>query len=173
MKAAAMKDLLNDTRCKHCGQPFASVRVPVIGQQMRQFQEFTQGLQKHLIERHPEVYAQMAALSLEFNGMLLLNQFDITDDQLSKDQDVSRHRIFKLMQRVRVSDATIQKRVDRIFEEWCGPDAGITDIISFTGVGAGKADIIGLMKELRDVLGEIGLYPEPAVITVSGSSVPN
>ena len=153
-----VQESLADTKCKHCGQTFVSVRVPIIGQEQKQFMTFMNKLVKHLQEKHPEVATQVIALQAEFGGMLMLNQFTTMDEQLNREQDQKRHKIFKLCQRVQVSDATIEERVDAL--------PGIP------APGAAASDVIDLLKEFRDVLGEIGLYPEQSPIITPGPKLP-
>ena len=83
----SLQDLLADTKCKHCGESFHSVRVPIIGQEGKQFMNFMAKLMKHLQEKHPEVEGQMFTLQAEFSGMLMLNQFTTMDEQLNREQD--------------------------------------------------------------------------------------
>ena len=152
----SLQDLLADTKCKHCGESFHSVRVPIIGQEEKQFMNFMAKLVKHLQEKHPEVAGQMFALQAEFSGMLMLNQFTTMDEQLNREQDQKRHKIFKLCQRVKVSDATIDEHASRLLE--------IARI--------SHSDVTALLKDLRDALGEVGLYPEPSPIITPGPKLP-
>lgn len=157
-----LQELLDDTKCKHCGQTFHSVRVPVIGQQAKQFMEFCAKLHKHLAEKHPEVLSQIVMLQGQFNGMLLLNQYATADQQLNTEQDITRHKIFKLCQRVKVSDSTIEERVEQ----------AIVDSVSGRCALVSIDDFIALVKQMRDVLGEVGLYPEPSPIITPGQNLP-
>ena len=161
-----LQDLLADTKCKHCGEAFHSVRVPIIGQEGKQFMNFMAKLVKHLQEKHPEVAGQMFALQAEFSGMLMLNQFTTMDEQLNREQDQKRHKIFKLCQRVQVSDATIETRARQICED--------TDLSELRLVPGNMTEnlIVDLLKEFRDVLGEVGLYPQPSPIITPGPKLP-
>jgi hypothetical protein len=151
-----LQELLADTRCKHCGETFTSVRVPIIGQEQKQFMNFMGKLIAHLQKKHPEVAAQMFALQAEFSGMLMLNQFTTMDEQLNREQDLKRHKIFKLCQRVQVSNATIEQRVR---------DLCVRDNLC-------EQTVVELLKQSRDVLGEVGLYPEASPIITPGPQMP-
>ena len=161
-----LKDLLSDTKCKHCGETFTTVRVPIIGQEQKQFMAFMNKLVKHLQEKHPEVATQVIALQAEFGGMLMLNQFTTMDEQLNREQDQKRHKIFKLCQRVQVSDATIDQRVRTLCE-----NSELSELRLERDNPTQQA-LRALLRELRDALGEVGLYPEQSPIITPGPQLP-
>lgn len=159
----SLQELLADTVCKHCGQCFPSVRVPVIGQRAEQFAKWTTDLQKHIVKDHPEVIAQIIQTSMQFNGMLLMNQFKHADPQLNEEQDRTRHKVFKMCQRAVVSDATIDGKLTQLLLRYTIAD----------NRGALKTDLSELVREMRDSLSEVGLYPDAPLITVPGSKPPS
>lgn len=161
-----LEDLLADTKCKHCGESFHSVRVPIIGQEQTQFMNFMGKLVAHLQKKHPEAAAQMFALQAEFSGMLMLNQFTTMDEQLNREQDQKRHKIFLKCQRAFVSDATIKQRVRQLCDESELSELRLVANSPF------ELSVCALLKEFRDVLGEIGLYPEPSPIITPGPKLP-
>ncbi len=132
------------TTCKHCDDRFGSVAAPIIGQPpSAKYMVFMQGLMKHLADKHPQVANDMLHGQGLFGTMLCLDQFNTDDDGLVEQRDQTRHWVHNRTRRVRISDATIEEKV------------------LLLALDAEKQSaVIQLIKTMRDVLEEVGMYPQ-------------
>lgn len=144
------------TRCNHCDKTFPPP-VPVIGQPLdaAYFQMVTV-MCAHLQQRHQKVFHQALSrqmpMQVRFSHLYYLDQFQSNDPELHKYADLTRHMLHRKMQR-RASDQKLTERVNSL-PAFDGVE-GVTDLVR-------RADVLELLKQMRDALQEEGLYPEVA-----------
>jgi len=83
----------------------------------------------------------------------VLTNYTSQDEGLVKWRDLVRHRLHDFATKNRISDATIEEKVHALFYLSNGNyDA------------AGESDVLQLVKDVRDILEERGMYPVESLI---------
>jgi hypothetical protein len=145
---------LAKTFCVHCNASFPQA-VPIIGSAKdAEYQGLMAALAIHVATKHPEhaqanVNAQVEC-ALAFSAMQVLHNFQSTDEGLMGWRDRLRHKLFRFAMRGQVSDEMIQQKVEDLF--------ALRNAESYESPSV--ADVILLIKSMRDALEERDLYPE-------------
>jgi hypothetical protein len=138
------------TRCAYCKMTWPPI-TPTIGQAMDQtYFGLVMVMCQHLQQKHPQEFAQefqkQVQVQLRLSHIFYLQHFNSNDPEVARYRDVSRHAIFAMLQKNRISDATIESKVAQLASQF---DNSIT-----------APEVINLLKEVRDALEEKGMYPE-------------
>jgi hypothetical protein len=149
-------DIPQPTKCVHCSRTFPFA-VPIVGAPKdSEYYILTGQLAQHLVDKHPleakkAVEAQMI-WGMGISTIMCLRHFDSTDEGLTSFRDLVRHRLHEFSTKHRISDATIEQKVKAL----CSPDQ----------FGLSQWDVIQLVKDVRDILEEKGMYPIENVVSV-------
>ena len=133
---------VQDFAGRPCGVRFTAppMDVPIIGEPPGQKTiRMLQALGKHCAQKHPEHFQTTISGAQEFQGLLIGLSFDTTDPALLQLREMSRYNIHVLTRKNIVYDKTLINRV-----------------VSQEPITGEKA--IGLLKNLRDALLELGKY---------------
>lgn len=97
------------TTCRHCGQVYRSVPVPIIGQAPeKRHQDFVQSLATHIAQKHPEIAAKELIHPQMVYGLALVGANFTTDDEgLAAHFDEARHQTHLRTLRRRLPDQAI------------------------------------------------------------------
>lgn len=142
------------TKCAHCSHVFP-LAVPIVGAPKdAEFFQMCGLIATHLMNKHVEVakgiIQRQAEVGFAISGLMALEHVESSDVGLSKWRDQSRHRLHEFTTKNRISDATIELKVRELdYKNETLPD-----------------DIIQLVKDVRDILEEKGLYPLDAQTVV-------
>jgi hypothetical protein len=138
-----MSDLKHITKCKHCGKEFIApaLAVPIIGEPpTAHVLRYVEVLMKHLATKHQTEWPQLLGVSSLLTGVMILRQFESADPALVKAEDVARFQVHQLTRRnPPPTDEDLDKKIDAI-----GLDH--------------RADVVRLMRELRDYLIEAAVF---------------
>lgn len=156
------------TYCRHCNEAFPAA-VPIIAQPSAGFIQMTAQLADHMQKKHPgeigpDVGAQVTA-SIAYSAQRVLSHFNSTDHGLMEWRDRERHRVFREMMRGPITDEKIETKVQQLSEHW----EGFWDLDANRSAEI-AAQVIQLVKSMRDAIEERDLYPE-SVIEVAQSVV--
>lgn len=156
-------EILLPTSCLHCGRkfyqpsPISHNRVD-----LRQWQEFTVKMRRHLAESHPEQVAKFRTLLLGYDGFLLMSNFQSGDQAIEKQRDMYRWQLHQSTLRARAQN--LDKRAAQVAADILR-ELPNDSMIPVTGHAIIQRHILSVLEELRNVLEEPDLYPDPMTET--------
>lgn len=155
-------------RCKLCGRAFAGSSGFIIGQDNNgRIQGYLQKLAGHLQEAHSEIMGAVALRALEFQGMLMLLNYSLSDPQLNKQRDQLRWQIHQQTLNARIPNEKLLEKSKHFamsltdtFLSVCTPEqqAALQNFIPQLRSEACEL-IKQLVTMLRDELEEPNKYP--------------
>lgn len=106
--------------CGICRQTFTPKGPPIIGEQKEaRLSRVGQMLAKHIAETHKAEHEQIAILSIQIQGWILLDQYKHNDTELATESDKIRNYFRRIIHRPgdnrpvpHISDAVIENQVD-------------------------------------------------------------
>ncbi len=139
------------TTCRSCPQPPApgswvidhyTLGIPIIGQSApERVIKFVGSLTEHVAGHHKDDMQKISASLQDFYGLLLINQFDVSDPGLLQRADGIRAEIHRRTRRHFITDEQIAVLTGRL-----------------TMKPADKETVGALMRGMRDAYEEIGEY---------------
>ena len=145
------KELADPTHCIHCSKrfPFA---VPIIGAPKdTEYIQLTGQLAQHVMDKHPlmakKAVEQQLQIGMGVSSLLVLTNYKSSDAGLANWRDRVRFQIHEFARKNKISDATIEEKVRVLMPELTNEN----DIRL-------RAEVIALVKEMRDILEERGPF---------------
>ena len=142
------KELADPTHCIHCSKRFP-VAVPIIGAPKdTEYIQLTGQLAQHVMDKHPlmakRAVEQQLQIGMGVSSLMVLVNFKSSDAGLANWRDRVRFQIHEFARKNKISDATIEEKVRALYDSV--PEAPDTQ------------EVIALVKEMRDILEERGLF---------------
>ena len=155
------------TKCIHCSHTFPQA-LPIVGAPKdTEFLQTCGMIAEHLMRKHPditrEILQRQAAFGFAVSGIITLGNVETFDEGLVKWRDLARHQLHSFATRNKISDATIEEKVNGIAHHGHGDAPSIHKMLD-------AGDVIALVKEMRDILEERIGYPMDAQSVVLASS---
>ena len=145
------KELADPTHCIHCSKRFP-LAVPIIGAPKdTEYVQLTGQLAQHVLDKHPlmakKTFEQQVQIGMGVSSLMVLVNFKSSDAGLANWRDRARFQIHDFARKNKISDATIEEKVKVLM-----PDLTNENDIRL------RAEVIALVKEMRDVLEERGPF---------------
>ena len=145
------KELADPTHCIHCSKRFP-LAVPIIGAPKdTEYIQLTGQLAQHVMDKHPlmarKAVEQQLQIGMGVSSLMVLVNFKSSDAGLANWRDRVRFQIHDFARKNKISDATIEEKVKVLM-----PDLTNENDIRL------RAEVIALVKEMRDVLEERGPF---------------
>jgi hypothetical protein len=146
-------EVASSTKCIHCGQLFFGPRqVLKVGEQPHhRFFKYMAEINGHIVEKHPQQFELASTLGAEFQGMLILMNYESRDPEVLDQRNYYRWKVHQATLKVKIADAAIDRRIaetiDKCFE---------SPTLDFRATM--KEHFTKLFRELRDELQEPDAY---------------
>ena len=145
------KELADPTHCIHCSKRFP-LAVPIIGAPKdTEYVQLTGQLAQHVLDKHPlmakKTFEQQVQIGMGVSSLMVLVNFKSSDAGLVNWGDRVRFQIHEFARKNKISDATIEEKVKVLM-----PDLTNENDIRL------RAEVIALVKEMRDILEERGPF---------------
>ncbi len=101
------------TTCKFCGKPsqMPAIDVPLIGEQGKESKKVLQALTMHMMNKHPDEFAQGAAMLDDLLSFLVFNAYHHEDPSIPPRLERIRAGIFAQVRKNTITDASLQNAV--------------------------------------------------------------
>ena len=156
-------DLPHPTKCAHCTHTFPQA-LPIVGAPKdTEFLQLCGMIAEHLMRKHPDItraiLQHQAAFGFAVSGIITLGNVETFDEGLVKWRDLARHQLHSFATRNRISDATIEEKVNGLSHYGYNANhyghGEVPSIHKMLDAG----DVIALAKQMRDILEERIGYP--------------
>ncbi len=149
------KELADPTHCIHCSKRFP-LAVPIIGAPKdTEYIQLTGQLAQHVMDKHPlmakKAVEQQLQIGMGVSSLMVFQNFKSSDAGLVNWRDRVRFQIHDFARKNKISDATIEEKVKAMAHHGHGEFPTGQKVID-------AADVIALVKEMRDVLEERGPF---------------
>src|SRR5271166_4900446 len=150
-----MSELAMTAKCSLCNRMFAGPQLVLVGKGVdavnNRLMQFMEKLTGHVMNEHKEVAQGIVLAASEYQGMLILSQYQTSDDNLKLQTDVIRWGLHQKTLAARYTDAQLEQWVGQIVPELLTL-ADMRDVKTLT------TNLIGMLQSMRDKLEEPGKY---------------
>ena len=150
-----MSELAMTARCSHCQRMFAGPQLVLVGKGVdavnNRLMQFMEKLTAHVMNEHKEEARGIMLAASEYQGMLILSQFQTSDENLKTQSDVIRWGLHQRTLTARYSDQMIAQWVDQVT-----PD--LMTLVALNDTANLKRNLAGMLQSMRDNLEEPAKY---------------
>jgi hypothetical protein len=149
----AKPEIASSTKCIHCGKVFYGPKqVLKIGEQPHhRFFKYLAEINGHIVEKHPQQFELASTLGAEFQGMLILMNFESRDPEVLDQRNYYRWKVHQATLKMKIDDQSIDRKVAETID--LARKSETTDF--FADIGE---RFVKLLRELRDNLQEPDAY---------------
>src|ERR1700679_2189515 len=150
-----MSELAITARCTHCNKLFAGPQLLIVGTGVdaptNRLMQFMEKLTGHMMKDHQDVAQRIMLMASEYQGMLILGNYQHSDASLMEQADMLRWKLHQNTLACRFSDEQIQQWVSSVLPDF-------TALAHNGDTATLQRNLAGMLMTMRDRLEEPGKY---------------